>query len=172
MQHSFWHTPLCLAPRALRPWLTAKGSLTARLIASFGPLQVQIRQQGWQQAHRDEAAALQISGSRQWVRDVLLRAGQQPLVFAHSIARPETLRGSFGFLRRLGERPLGAALFADRRIRREALCWRRIDARHPLWQKAGAASAPLPRQLWARRSVFVRGRDRLLVTEVFLWSTR
>lgn len=144
----------------------ARGSLTARLRARFAGLRLTVLKQNEQAAHYDEWQVLQLPHreTRVATREVLLLDGAMPLVFAHSIAQ----RGSLNLLGRAGPNPLGALLFADPSIRRTPLSWHRIDSRHPLWRKARAATGPLPAQLWARRSLFHSGDDRLLVTEVFL----
>ena len=166
----YWRHPLCLAPRNLRAWLANRDSLTARLHAHFQGIKVVVCQQGWQKAHNDELQSLQIIRSKNVVacREVLLTNGHMPLIFAHSITLRASLRRGFHLFDRAGSRPLGALLFADPTIRRSPLAWRRIDRRHPLWQKAHAACGTLPAQLWARRSLFRSGRDLLLVSEVFL----
>lgn len=165
-----WRTPLCLAPRSLRPWLADTGSLTARLKSRHPDLRVQVLKQGWLHTHRDEQRALHLRRPQIQVatREVLLLDGDIPLVFAHSITVRASLRGGFHLFGRVGSRPLGELLFADPTITRSALAWRCIDCRHPLWRKADTAVGPLPARLWARRSVFLSGGDRLLVTEVFL----
>lgn len=171
MSKSFhWRHPLCLAPRSLRPWLSDRASLTARLIQHFSDIQVIVLQQNWQKAHQDELCSLHLPRAtiQTAKRDVLLTNGHTPLIFAHSITLRRSLRSGFHLFGRVGSRPLGALLFADPTIRRSPLAWRRIDRRHPLWQKAHAACGPLPAQLWARRSLFRSGRDLLLVSEVFL----
>ena len=166
----FWHTPLCLAPRALRPWLTERASLTLRLQRSFGSIRVQVVTEKPAPLHRDELAVLrpQRRKTLHRSRDVLLQAANQALVFAHSVASRDAIRHGFRMLGRIGTQPLGAALFADPQIQRGPLSWKHIDRRDPLWQKAEAIAGPLPTRLWARRSTFTRGRARLLVTEVFL----
>ena len=165
-----WHQPLCLAPHHLHPWLSDPGSLTTRLKARFPQFRVQVLLQGWQPAHQDEYIPLQLTRQHLHVatREVLLLSGNTPLVFAHSITLRKTLRGGVQLLGRIGSRPLGESLFANPTIRRSPLSWRCVDARHPLWRKAQVAVGPLPRRLWARRSVFQTGNDRLLVTELFL----
>ncbi|WP_091193956.1 chorismate--pyruvate lyase family protein [Formivibrio citricus] len=169
----FWRHPLCLAPRALHPWLTEAGSLTARLKKSFPALRVRVLRQGWQRPVRDELCELRLQRPEAFaaVREVLLLDGDVPLVFAHSATPRQALRGGFHLLERTGSRPLGALLFADPTITRSPLAWCRVDRRHPLWRRAKLAAGPLPPRLWARRSVFFSGRDRLLVTEVFLPAT-
>ncbi|WP_028452797.1 chorismate--pyruvate lyase family protein [Chitinilyticum aquatile] len=165
-----WRHPLALAPRDLRPWLAARGSLTARLMAHFPEIRVSVLRQGWDQPHGDEIAIMQLprGGTQVAVREVILASRGTPLVYAHSITARSALARGFHLLGRTGSRPLGALLFADPTIRRSPLAWRCIDARHPLYQSARAAVGPLPPRLWARRSLFHSGRDVLLVTEVFL----
>ncbi len=171
MPHTaFWHSLLMTAPRDLRPWLNERGSLTQRLMAHFPQFSVRVLQQGWQTPHQDECAILQLPRQQTTVatREVLLCSNGKPLVFAHSITTRASLHGGFHLFGRSGSRPLGALLFADPTICRSHLAWRKLNHRHPLWQKAVAAVGPQAATLWARRSVFYSGNDQLLVTEVFL----
>ncbi|MBB5192962.1 chorismate--pyruvate lyase [Silvimonas terrae] len=166
---SRWHHPLCIAPRKLKPWLTERGSLTARLVAHFPCFSVRVLRQNARTVHRDELRTLHVQRQQKAItRDVLLMSGETPLVYAHSVATRAATRRGFRRLRGIGNRSLGSMLFADPTIRRSPLAWRRVDQRHPLWQQARAAVGPLPRGLWARRSLFASGSDLLLVTEVFL----
>jgi len=102
------------------------------------------------------------------VREVLLVADGVPVVFAHSITAPASLRGAWRALGRLGERPLTATLFGDRRVMRGPLAFRALDERHPLHRRVAELGLELPARLWARRSQFLRHDRPLLVTEVFL----
>ena len=171
MPHTaFWHAPFITAPRDLRPWLSERGSLTQRLVANFPDFNVHVLQQAWQAPHQDECSVLQLPRPHTTVatREVLLCSAGKPLVFAHTITTRSSLQRGFHLFGRSGSRPLGALLFADPRIRRSHLSWRKLNHRHPLWQKAVAAAGPQAATLWARRSVFYSGGDQLLVTEVFL----
>ena len=103
-----------------------------------------------------------------WMREVSLNCGPRPLVFAHSVAAPRALKGAWRMLSGLGARPLGAALFADPRIKRHPLRFRQLNRRHALYRRAGGLIEEPPASLWARRSLFVLGGSPLLVTEVFL----
>ncbi|SMB21200.1 putative chorismate--pyruvate lyase [Sterolibacterium denitrificans] len=155
-----------------RGWLSDDGSLTARLRERSSSFAVQVLRQRILRPGADESAALQIA-PREWAwgREVLLIADGVPRVFAHSLLARKHARGPWQLFARMGERPLGAALFADPRIARQPLRFRRLDARHPLYRAAiraagiEAGSAPY---LWARRSVFTRGGKLLMVCEVFL----
>lgn len=155
-----------------RQWLSDEGSLTARIRARCERFGVRVLRQELLRPHADERAMLGIALREwSWVREVLLLADGVPRVFAHSVLAQRHSRGPWQMFARLGERPLGAALFADPRISRAPLRYRRLDARHPLYRAALAAAGldgvRVP-YLWARRSVFTRAGQSLLVCEVFL----
>jgi chorismate--pyruvate lyase len=102
------------------------------------------------------------------IREVYLRCHRIPVVFAHSVIAAADLRGVWRAVAGLGTRPLGAALFADRRVRRYPLQQRRLPPGHELHRRACLALDRDPGPLWARRSIFALGRSPILVTEVFL----
>jgi chorismate--pyruvate lyase len=125
--------------------------------------------QGLRRPLRDEAALVRVAGHRlAHVREVVLVADGTPVVFAHSVVAAGDLRGPWRALGHLGEQPLASALFADPRVTRGALEFRRIDARHPLHARAAELGLEVADALWARRSTFRRDGRPLLVTEVFL----
>lgn len=160
-------TPLG-AEGATRDWLLDRGSLTARLKSVCRSFAVRVIAQGRVRGGADEAP---LFGDRRLPligRDVLLMDGEVPLVYAHSVLRANDLRGPWRAISRMGTRPLGAALFADPRIERRPLHFRRLHGGHPLYCAAMAATrAELP-PLWARRSAFCLQGAPLLVTEAFL----
>ena len=154
----------------VRPWLQERGSLTARLKRHYADFSVEILSQAWRKPHPDERALLGVAPETQaWVREVMLHGQGRPQVFAHSVIARRHLRGPWRHLRRMGRVPLGAALFANARVQRGALHYRKLPATHPLrasllrYLPASSQNA-----LWARRSLFCLGPYRLLVTEVFL----
>ncbi len=155
-----------------RRWLTDEGSLTARIRARCERFSVKVLRQQLLRPYADERAVMGMT-SREWawVREVLLVADGVPVVFAHSVLAQRHARGPWQMFSRIGERSLGATLFADPRIARRPLRYRRLDERQPLYRAAlraagiPASSAPT---LWARRSRFERSGQALLVTEVFL----
>jgi chorismate--pyruvate lyase len=165
---SSWNTPAWRAG-IWRRWVSDHGSLTLRLQAVCPRLRVQRLRQAIAPANFDECAALGLRpGQRALIREVLLICGDTPLVYAHSVIPLAGLRGPWVGLSKLGNRPLGATLFADPNVRRAALEYHTLDARHPLYQPAVAHLAEPPRGLWMRRSQFVLEHRPLLVTEVFL----
>ncbi|MDA8225635.1 MAG: chorismate lyase [Betaproteobacteria bacterium] len=163
-----WYNRLIAAPPAVRDWLTDRRSLTRRLrtgCAGFCVRGLQLRRATVQS---DERRPVGLSARRRaLIRNVWLCCGEQPLVYAHSVLPQDSLSGSWRRLAHLGNRPLGEALFADARIRRGMLQYCLLPRTHPLWRQAAAGTAVTGR-LWARRSLFGSGRQRILVTEVFM----
>lgn len=163
-----WHRQ----PRGASPyggWLHDRGSLTSRIEARCASFSVRVAFQGLRRVSRDERFLL--AGGRRalaLVREVYLYCGRTPVVFAHSVVAPRALRGVWRQLAGLGSRPLGAALFADPRIRRHPLRQRRLDRHHELYARACAVLKARPPHLWARRSLFALHGSPILVTEVFL----
>lgn len=160
-------------PPALAAWLFDTGSLTRRLRAACAErgqaFAVEVLRTGRARLLNDEAAALGCRRSGYaWVREVLLRAGGEPWVFARTVVPLRSLRGAGRSLTRLGARPLGELLFADPQVRRGPLQVARLDLRRPLYRRACVPCADVGVALWARRSVFHIGGRPLLVCELFL----
>lgn len=156
---------------AHRACLQSSGSLTQLLKARYPDFVVKRLSEGWRYAFNDEWSLLKSGrcGSRYWVRDVCLMGGGQPRVFAHSVIPREGLRGAWRNIQSLGNRPLGNALFTNPRIRRGALSYCKLSRQHALINAMHVSGLIGQSQaVWARRSVFMLGRARLLVTEVFL----
>jgi chorismate lyase len=130
---------------------------------------VRVLFQGLRRPDRDErfvfAAGRQ---ARVLVREVLLCCRGVPVVFAHTVLAPRDLHGAWRSVAKLGTRPLGAALFADPRVRRYPLHQRKIGRNHDLHRRLSAFVPHPPAALWARRSLFELRGSPVLVTEVFL----
>ncbi len=116
----------------------------------------------------DERRALHLrQGEFAIVREVVLRTGETPLVFAHTAVNPLALRGAWRGLSRLGARPLAEMLFHDPLVSRMPMEYRQLGRNHALVRTAGTGLAA---PAWARRSVFLKYGQPLLVTEVFFPS--
>lgn len=124
--------------------------------------------QGLRRVNRDETFLFAAPAKRVMVREVLLLRGTTPLVFAHTVFAVGGLRGAWRGIAGLGNRPLGAALFADPRIARFPLRQKKLARSHPLYRSAAAQLKKMPPPLWARRSIFAAGKSPILVSEVFL----
>lgn len=149
-------------------WLIDRGSLTDRVRERCAAFRVELVYQGPRRAARDERFIGGNRGERVLVREVFLSCARERVVFAHSVTRFASLRGAWRGLARLGTRPLGAALFADPRVRRRPLRFRKLGPRDELHARACAAAGRRLPALWARRSLFMLGNSPILVTEIFL----
>ncbi len=195
--HRAWAAlrPALLEPR-IRSWLGEPGSLTRRLRAGCGRLELILLRQRYARPLPDETPLLKLrAGQRAWVREVLLLADGQPVLYAHSVAHPSSLRAAWRPLCRIGLRPVGDAIFERHGLRRGPIRVRRLGdadrlhrdasraltneaARRPAMRAeqradarpsplASAVPFPLP-SLWARRSPFVLAGHALWITEIFL----
>ncbi len=182
LRQARWHRHVNAigAPEAMRDWLTAGGSLTARLTAHSEAFRVQRLHQRTAQCLADEARAIGMARvGRVWEREVLLRCDDAPVVFAHTVVPLSATASDWPLFNALGERSLGSTLFYDPRVTRGALEFARIRPSHPLLQRARAALGLTPEpelslaestMYYARRCLYRRNRGTLLVTEVFLPS--
>ncbi len=154
----------------MRWWLLHPASLTGLLRARCDQFAVQPVFQAFAPAGVDECSELNLPRSRQaWVREVVLRCDDTPVVFAHSVVARRHLRGVWRGLSGLGRRSLGEVLFSNPKVQRQAFGFKRLRAGHALYERAQSASErELPRGLWARRSSFELQGQGILVTEVFL----
>jgi len=149
-------------PPEARSWLEEPGSLTARLACAFGAVRVTVLQEERGRLLASERRRMGLgSGEWIWVREVLLRAGDRPLVAARTVAPCSTLRGAGAAFARLGNRPLGELLFTHPGVVRGGMEWSRVESGH--WRPA---EIPPPR--WGRRILYWIGAGPLLVNEFFL----
>lgn len=128
-----------------------------------------------QGARPDEALALHVApGSAVWVREVLMSVDGVDSVVARSITPLAASRAMWQGMRRLRTRPLADMLYHDSSVRRSPFVCRRLASPVPFHRTAsrvsgagggGAAVTPL---VLARRSVFWRMGQPLLVAEGFL----
>lgn len=153
-------------PRALRPWLTDRGSLTRRLRARCDAFRVVPRRTGLARPLPDESSPRLPRGRLAYVREVELVCDGRSVVYAHTVLPRASLSGVWHGLATLGSRSLGEALFCNPRVRRTTLVWRRLPPGHPLRRTLPGVT---PRTaVWARRSCFCLDGAPLWVTEVFL----
>lgn len=161
-------------PPRIAAWVAERGSLTRRLRRGSGRLELVLLRQTLARPLADELRLLGLrQGQRAWVREVLLLADGNPVLYAHSVMHVSALRSSWRLLARVGLKPVGDAIFERHGTRRGAIRLRRLAAGERLHAAAQAAAAAagsaarLP-ALWARRSPFIHGGHALWITEVFL----
>ncbi len=167
-----WRTRLLRTPEnaPLLGWLRDRRSLTAR-IQSRGRFALRVLRQGLERPTADEARLLGLApGVQAWVREVALRCDDDVVVFAHTVL-PWRPRGPLTvWLRRLGQRSLGALLFSRAGFTRGPITFHRLDRRHTLFAPARTAlqlADRAPDPLWARRSHFAFAGQSVLVSEIF-----
>lgn len=158
---------------AYRTWLIDRGSLTQRLQGKSRYFNVRALRLNRAKPQMDEAKILNIPQQQSaLLREVLLLDQQKPLIFAHSVLPDKSVRGAWLGLSRLGNKPLGAALFSDPQVTRTPLEYKKINRQHALYRQAIKHLENPPNALWARRSVFQLSsafeRHAIMVTEVFL----
>jgi chorismate--pyruvate lyase len=173
VRHARWvrHANGVNATPQMRRWLTDQTSLTVKLMARSTRFRVQRLRQQRGLSLADEYAAVGLRRRTQVrEREVLLRCDEEPVVFAHTIVPLAANASDWPFFGALGERSLGSTLFGDPRVRRGALQFARLRARHPLVRRACAATGvkPATGPWFARRCLYRRKRGALLVTELFL----
>jgi len=169
-----WRTPRLVArsriPASLWGWLFDSASLTRRLLeVCEGAFEVRVLRQGWQRPLLDESRVLGLrAGEPVFVREVYLLCHGEPWVFARTVIPRTTLSGKYRRLTRLGNKSLGAVLFADKTMHRgelEIACLMRGQA---LFENAARGLATRPPSVWGRRSLFRLGGKPLLLSEIFL----
>lgn len=153
----------------LSKWARNRGSLTEHIMSKCGDFGVRYVRNRFGRVNIDEVSRIGVRPEESaWVREVFLCCGEKPVVFAHSVASRNSQKGSWRRLRLLGQKSLGSAFLSDPKVRREEFEFLFMSRRHPLFGKACRLMTHRPERLWARRSLFIRGKNSILVTEVFL----
>ena len=149
----------------LLPWLFDVSSRTARLIELGGKdFSVQVVSQQWQKMSTDESSAMALKHTHSaLVRQVYLCCADKPLVYARTVIPSTTIQGAQRRYANMGSRPLGAMLFTDRTMRREAVQVAKLPEFYDAQRYAENDEA-----VWGRRSVFRVAGKPLLVSEYFL----
>ena len=169
MKRSHWRDclPGSLADPLMRSWLTEPDSLTARCQRACAVFRVRVLNYGKGKALADESAGGKVGRELAWVREVALECDGIPVIFAHTTLSTTVNGRLTRWMARLGSRSLGSVLFAYPGFRRASIEYLRLNAQHPLYQRAATLCAP-GKTLWARRSLHRLGHQQVLVTEVFL----
>jgi chorismate--pyruvate lyase len=157
-------------PAALTVWLLDPASLTRRLQGLCnGEFRVRVLSQVRGRARLDEAWALGMRrGGLAIIRQVQLLCDEHPWVYARTVIPVSSLQGRLRRLARLGARPLGSMLFADRGMWRGVVELARICPGETLYADAVRNPRQVRSEIWGRRSIFRLAHKPLLVSEIFL----
>jgi len=158
-------------PPGVANWLRDEGSLTRRVVEACGAgrFRVRLLHQTWGSPLYSESKVLRLRrGEATLIREVELLCDGHPWVFARTLIPATSLKGSARRLTQLGEKPLGAVLFSDAKVRRGITQIARLQPRHPLFASATANLEQQPQALWGRRTLFYLSQRPILVNEIFL----
>ncbi|VAW59932.1 Chorismate--pyruvate lyase [hydrothermal vent metagenome] len=151
----------------IKKWLFDSSSLTTRLISHCDKIfSVKVLSVSRATPTPDEIKALNLKPrSQAIIRQVLLLCGDQPVVYARTIIPVSSMRGSLRGIVLLGNKSLGAVLFADKEMQRKPMQVTSVKAQHKFqrWMQYTGEKT-----VWGRRSVFVLKKQNLLVSEFFL----
>lgn len=155
-----------------RQWLARRGALTVGL-RELGRLQLRVLRESIALPSPDERIAMHLcSREPAHVREICLSINEVDCVVARSIVSMQAWRSSWQAVGNLGRRPLADILYEDRRVSRSVFQSARLRLPHPLAHLAllldPNSRGHRSHGYWARRSVFWRGGEPLLVAECFL----
>ena len=174
-----------------RHWLTRPGALTQGL-RSLGVLSLRVLSENVCRAGQDEATRLALPiGQALWQREVCMSILGVDCVVARSVTPLKASNGHWQAVRQLRNRPLADILYQDRAIARSEFEFTTVRLGMPLYrltplsfatplqplsplafcvppQPITEAAPTSPARVCARRSVFVRAHQPLLVAEAFL----
>ena len=159
-----------MLPAGVAAWVRDRGSLTRAVRETCtGGFEVAVQSQGWGRPLPGEGAWLGLPPARvSLIREVKLLCAGEPWVFARTLIPVTSLRGAARRLSRLGNRPLGAVLFAGQHPRRQGVQVARITPQHALFHAACSHLDSPPAEIWGRRTLFLYAGKPLLVNEIFL----
>lgn len=133
-------------PKAALEWLDSKGSLTAKLKNKYPDFGVKVLSQCKQTPHLHEIKVLDFTDAA-IIRKTALLGNNQAVVFARSVI---PITNDTESLLMIENKPLGEVLFNNKNVQKNT----------PQITNIG--------DIWGRRSVFVIGKTKLLVSEFFL----
>lgn len=165
-----WHAaPPPSLPAPHKAWLFRPGALTAGL-RGLGAMDLRVLAEYAAGVPADEAHGMRLApGTPVWVREIAMAVDGRDAVVARSLAPLTASHGVWQGVRRLRTRPLADMLYHDRSIRRSPFACARLDFPLALRRTVLGVDAGYAREaLWARRSVFWRAGQPLLVAECFV----
>lgn len=157
----------------LSQWLLDPNSLTAKLKRHCQNFSVEVLGQRPGLIRPDEANWLtehehpNNEQANATIREVILCCDHKPWVFARSVFPQSALDEAALKLGQLGDKPLGAHLFAQPDLQRSRIEVSRFAAQSRIGELHQCLGYPA-QSLWGRRSCFTAAGQRVLVAEVFI----
>jgi len=151
----------------IKSWLFDSGSLTTRLVHHCnGKFSVKVLSVQRATPTPDEVKVLKLKArNHSIIREVLLLCEDRPVVYARTIIPVSSLRSSLRGIVKLGNKSLGAVLFADKKMLRKPMEITLLKESHKChaWTRYKGKKS-----IWGRRSVFIIKGQEILVSEFFL----
>ena len=162
-------TPPPALSQTQKDWLMRPGALTSAL-RQVGKLELRVLTEKVRSLPREDSRLVGLpAGQPVWVREIAMRLDGVDCIVARSLTPLRASHGVWQGVRRLRTRPLADMLYHDVSIQRSDFEVTRLARRSALFQTVRHnLSIPVALSLLARRSVFWRHGQALLVSEAFL----
>ena len=162
-------TPPPALSQTQKDWLMRPGALTSAL-RQVGKLELRVLTEKVRSLPREDSRLVGLpAGQPVWVREIAMRLNGVDCIVARSLTPLRASHGVWQGVRRLRTRPLADMLYHDVSIQRSDFEVTRLARRSALFQTVRHnLSIPVALSLLARRSVFWRHGQALLVSEAFL----
>lgn len=133
--HSPWQLCVPRIQASHRHWLLDAGSLTKKIQSCNKKFSVVCIQQAYASLQQSEQSCIGLPRGRKILqRQVLLLSNNKPVVFAHTITQINRAQQDWHFLKTLGNKALGTALFSNPLVYRTRFEYTKINARDFLYK--------------------------------------
>ncbi len=151
----------------LRFWLSSKKSLSKRIknIAHFRIMQV--KPPVTRSLKTEEIKFRGIRSTQLYIREVMIYANGQPIMYARTVTPKKNLRGFWGRIKRLEDNPLSDIIFDKKIIKRSPFIFRRYSINDDLTKSVRQIGQDYSNILVSRQSMFDHKKKKVLLTEVF-----
>lgn len=154
-------------------WLVKPNNLTETIKKTGAAFSLQVLNQSIGKPFADEINAFNkypITASVALIRNVLLKADTQPVIFARVIVPESTYLNYQDAFNTLGNAPIGnTLLYNNPCVLRKQFEYKLLNSQDSIFLTLQTLHPAINESnLWSRRSVFIMKKEGLLITEVFL----
>ena len=150
-------------------WIESESSLTIRIKELGIAFSLQVLNQTEQQLSLEQQQLLHTTDTSALFREVLLKQGEIPLVYAQTIMPASTVTGTETMLAELGNQPLGQVLFQSPQAVRSNIEFAEVTPNSQLGKFIqNQLQQAIVHPCYVRRSHFQLNTKPLLVCECFL----
>ena len=153
----------------VQDWIQSESSLTVRIKELGIAFSLQVLNQSEQSLTHEKQKQLATNDTSAIFREVLLKQGNVPLVYAQTVIPTSTVTGTEKMLAELGNQPLGQVLFQSPQAVRSDIEFAEVESNSQLGQYIELQlQQPIQHPCFIRRSNFLLNNKPLLVCECFL----